>query len=88
MFCSSKSLTINIFDEYIGEKGNMFDFINCKFIANNIQIILGNLKHTLGGNIYTVGICLLIAGCSMAFAISFTILLITIINAAVDEAKK
>ena len=76
-----------IFDDYIGEGGKVFDFVNCKFIGNNIQIILKNLKNNLGGDFYTVGVCLFIAGCSMALAICFTILLVIIVNESVDKNK-
>lgn len=81
-----KSIT-GIFDDYIGKGGKVFDFVNCKFIGTNIQIILKNLKDNLGGDFYTVGICLLIAGCSMGLAICFTILLVIILNNSVEENK-
>lgn len=76
-----------IFDDYIGEGGKEFDFMNCKFIDNNIQIILKNLKNKLGGDFYTIGVCLFIVGCSMALAICFTILLFIIVNESVDKNK-
>jgi TolA-binding protein len=82
-----KDLT-GLFDDYIGENGGVFDFVNCKFIGKNINVILSNLKDCLGGDLYTVGVCLLIAGCAMALSIIFTILLITIINSAVEENKQ
>ena len=78
---------ISIFEEYIGDNGGLFDFVNCKFIGSHIKIILKNLKNGLGGNFYNIGICFLLSGCSLAVAISFTILLITIINASVNEVK-
>jgi TolA-binding protein len=82
-----KDLT-GLFDDYIGENSGVFDFVNCKFIGKNINVILSNLKDCLGGDLYTVGVCLLIAGCAMALSIIFTILLITIINSAVEENKQ
>ena len=78
----------SIFDDYIGENGSIFDFLNCKFIGNNIDIVLKYLKEAVGSNIYTVGIFLLVAGCSMVFSIIFTILEVIIINAAVDDKLK
>ena len=78
----------SLFDEYVGENGSVLDFINCKFIGNNILVILNNIKNSLGGDFYTVGVCLLMAGCSMAISICFTILLIIIINISVDQNKK
>ena len=77
-----------VFDEYVGENGSILDFINCKFIGNNILVILNNIKKCLGGDFYTVGICLLMAGCSMAISICLTILLIIIINISVEQNKK
>ena len=79
---------LNVLNDYIGENGGLFDFVNCKFIGHNIEVILKNLKNTLGIDINAVGICLIIAGCSMAISICFTILLIVIINVSVDENKK
>ena len=76
----------NVFD--IGEDGGIFDFVNCKFIDTNIKVLLRNLRKGVGKTFYTVGICLLLAGCSLAVAISFTILLVVIINKSVDENKK
>ena len=76
-----------LFDDYIGENGGVFDFVNCKFIGKNVNVILNNLKDCLGGDIYTVGVCLLLAGCSMALAIIFTILLIVIINKVAEEER-
>ena len=87
-FRSTISDLNGVFDEYVGENGSILDFINCKFIGNNILVILNNLKICLGGDFYTVGICLLMAGCSMAISICFTILLIIIINISVDQNKK
>ena len=77
-----------IFDDYIGEGGKVFDFVNCLFIGKNIHIILKNLRDNLGGDFYTVGVCLLVAGCSMALAICFTILLVIIVNESVDKNKE
>ena len=65
--------------------GNAFSFLNGKFIGRNIQIILKYLKHSLGGDLYTVGICLCIIGCSLILSISSTILLIVIINVELKE---
>ena len=88
-FCREKiDVLIGILDDYIGENGNVFGFINCKFIGNNILVILNNIKECFGTDFYTVGICLLMAGCSMAISICFTILLIIIINTSVDQNKK
>ena len=54
-------------------------------MGKNIKVVLKFLEKCLGDNFYTVGVCLLLAGCSLAVAISFTILLIAIIN---DSVKK
>jgi len=75
-------------NEFNGEGGEMFSFVNCKFIGTNLKILLKYLHDALGVNFYTVGICLLLVGCSMALSICFTILLIVIINSSVDSNKK
>ena len=46
------------------------------------------LKHSLGEDIYTVGICLVVVGFSLIFSISLTILLIVIINIFIENNKK
>ena len=76
-----------LFDDYIGENGGIFDFVNCKFIGSNIKVILKNLRKGVGSTFYSVGICLILAGCSLALSISFTILLVVIINSSVDSVK-
>ena len=81
-----QSLT-SIFNKYIGS-GNIFDFLHCTFIGNNVDIILKYLKEAIGKNIYSVGIFLIIAGVAMIFSIIFTILEVIIINNAVSEKQK
>ena len=73
--------------KYIGNGENLFGFINGKFIGTNIKIILKYLKSALGSDIKTIGICLLIVGCSLALSISSTILLIVVINVDIDNNK-
>ena len=70
--------------EYTGD-GNAFSFLNGKFIGTNLKIILKYLEHSLGGDFYTVGICLCIVGLSLILSISSTILLIVIINIELKE---
>ena len=82
-----KKLTTKL-NEYTGEDGGMFSFINCSFIKTNLKIILKYLKEALGGNLYTIGVCLILVGCSLILSISFTILLIIVINADIDNKKK
>ena len=72
---------------YIGD-GDAFSFLNGKFIGTNLKIILKYLEHSLGGDFYTVGICLCIVGLSLILSISSTILLIVIMNIELDENKK
>ena len=82
---SIASITDTIGD-YIGDDGsNIFGFIQCKFIGSNLKIILKYLKTALGKDIKTIGICLIVVGCSLALSISSTILLIVVINVALEE---
>jgi hypothetical protein len=76
-----------IFEPYVGRTGKVSDFVNCLFIGRNLRVILKNLHDSLGSNLYTVGICLILSGCSIAISIAFTILLIVIINKSVDANK-
>jgi hypothetical protein len=74
-------------NEYTGNAG-AFSFANCNFIGTNLKIILKYLKEVFGGDIYTIGVCLILVGCSLALSISSTILLIIIINISIDEDRK
>lgn len=76
---SISSLT-GIFDDILGEDGNIYSLLNCNFIGKNVKVILKYLDKSLGTNFYNLGICLLVAGLAMCFSISFTILLNIIIN--------
>jgi len=73
-------------DEYTGGAG-AFSFANCNFIRTNLKVILKYLNEVFGGDIYTIGVCLILVGCSLALSISFTILLIIVINANIDANK-
>ncbi|MBO6243539.1 MAG: hypothetical protein J6O41_03100, partial [Clostridia bacterium] len=68
-----------------GENQSFFAFLNGKFIGTNLKIILKYLKHSLGGDFFTVGICLVAVGFSLIISISSTILLIVIINISLKE---
>ena len=67
------------------KKQSFFAFLNGKFIGTNLKIILKYLKHSLGGDFFTVGICLVAVGFSLIISISSTILLIVIINISLKE---
>ena len=67
---------------------SLFSFLNGKFIGTNIKIILKYLKYSLGQDLYTVGLCLIIVGCSLILSISSTILLNVIINITLENAQK
>ena len=75
----------NVIRPIIGD-GEAFSFLNGKFIGINIQIILKNLGNSLGGDFFTVGICLCVVGLSLILSISSTIILIVIINIGLKEA--
>ena len=79
---------IDILHVAIGDNDGAFDFLNGKFIQTNLKVILKYLKDSLGKDFYSVGLCLLIVGCSLILSISSTILLIVIINADVENNKK
>ena len=82
-----KRLT-GVLDDYIGENGGFADFVNCKFIGSNVKVILKNLRKGVGNNFKSIADSLLLAGCSLAVAISFTILLALLMNASIDSIKK
>ena len=78
----------NKLNTYTGKDGGVFSFINCRFIGTNMKIILKYLKESLGKDFYTVGVCLILVGCSLALSIIFTILLVIIINEDISQKKK
>jgi hypothetical protein len=80
----------SLIGEIKGKVGNgqLFSFLNGKFIGINIKIILKYLKYSLGEDLYTVGICLIIVGCSLILSISSTIILNIIINIIRDIKEK
>jgi len=75
----------DIFNEFAGEDGDAFSIVNCTFIGRNVKVILKNLEKSLGTNIYTVGIILVVAGLALCISISFTILLNILINIKDDK---
>ena len=79
---------VGAIEEGSGDSDDIFSFLNGKFIKTNIKIILKYLKDCLGKDIYTVGICLVIIGCSLVLSVSSTILLIVIINIDLEQKKK
>ena len=79
---------VNALEEAIGSSSDTFSFLNGKFIQINVKILLKYLKYSLGKDIYTVGLCLIIVGCSLIFSVSSTILLIIIINIVLEDNKK
>jgi hypothetical protein len=74
-----------IFDQLVGKNDGFFSFLNCKFIGTNIKVLLKALENSLGKDFYTVGVCLILSGFSMAVGISFTILLMVIISKNADK---
>ena len=57
-------------------------------MKTNIQIIIKNLNDAFGNDMYTIGICFLLAACSLSIAIICTILLIAIINLNNNDETK
>ena len=73
---------------YTSEDDDLFSFMNCKFIKDNVDVILYYLKHSFQNDIYEIGVYLLIASFAMPFGISFTILLIVISNEEIEANKE
>jgi len=83
-----KTITTDIVEDYTSEDGELFSFMNCAFIKDNVEVILLYLKNSFKNDMYEVGVYLLIAAFSMPFGISFTILLIMISNDEIEANKK
>ena len=77
-------------EEAIGSNGqhDTFSFLDGKFIRNDLKILLKYLQYSLGEDIYTVGLCLVIVGFSFILSVSSTILLLVIINISLESNKK
>ena len=77
-------------EEAIGSNGqhDTFSFLDGKFIRNDLKILLKYLQYSLGKDIYTVGLCLVIVGFSLILSVSSTILLLVIINISLESNKK
>ena len=76
--------------QYSGDD-DAFSFLNGKFIGTNLKIILKYLKYSLGVDLYTVGVCLIVVALSLSLSVSSTILLVVIINIELkknQDAKK
>ena len=69
-----------IYDDWVNKNDKFLSFLNCKFMGKNIKVVLKFLEKSLGGHFKTVGICLLLSGFSLAIAILFTILLMSILK--------
>ena len=78
----------DIVKDYNLEYDDFFSFMNCKFVKENVDVILHNLDTSFGNDVYEIGVYLLIAAFSMPFAISFTILLIMISNEEIEKNKE
>ena len=75
-------------EQYASDDDELFSFMNCNFVKDNVDVILFYLKNSFQNDLYEVGVYLLIAAFSMPFAISFTILLIMISNEDIQTNKK
>lgn len=74
------ALITDIYDDWVNENDKFLSFLNCKFMGKNIKVVLKFLEKSMGGHFKTVGICLLISGFSLAIAIIFTFLLMSILK--------
>ena len=72
----------------LSKDGQIFSFMNFKFIAINIKIILNYLDNTFGQDIYMVGLSFIIIGFSLSLSISFSIYMIVIINNNIKNEEK
>lgn len=75
-----------IYDNFVGN-GSVLGFLNCAFLGKNVKVMLQYLDNSIGKQLKSLGISLLINGIGIALSISFTIILVVIINATVDIRK-
>ena len=79
---------ISVFNELNKGGESLFSFLNCRFIANNVFIILNNLKGSFSGSVQTIGITMVFATFGMLFSIIFTILEVVILNVSLYLQKR
>ena len=82
------SILTNLTKDYTSEDDELFSFMNCRFIKDNVDVILYYLKNSFENDMFEVGVYLLIAAFAMPFGVSFTILLIMISNEEIEKNKK
>ena len=75
-----------IYDNFVGN-GSVLGFLNCAFLGKNVKVMLQYLDDSIGKQFKNLGITLLINGIGIALSISFTIILVVIINSTVDIRK-
>ena len=68
-----------IYGEFIGN-GSILSLVNCAFIGKNVKVLLNYLNDALGKGFITLGSVLVVIGFVMLCNITFTILLLSIIN--------
>ena len=85
LFLKKIKVITDVIRPFIGN-GQAFSFINGRFIGINLKIILKYFEQSLGGDFFTVGICLCVVGLSLILSISSTIILIVIINIGLKQA--
>lgn len=72
---------INIIEKGIGQISNdSFSFIDGKFIKNNLEILLNNLKNTFEKDLTILGYNFILIGFALILSIPSTIYLISLIN--------
>ena len=68
-----------IYNDYIGN-GSILSFINCAFIGKNVKVMLNYLNDSIGNGFISMGSIFVVIGFIMLANITFTILLLSIIN--------
>lgn len=79
---------VSVFNELNKGGDSLFSFLNCRFIANNVFIILNNLQGSFAGSVQTIGITLVFSSFGMLFSIIFTILEVIILKVSLYLQKR
>ena len=87
-FATKMKEITDLVKDYTSENDELFSFMNCKFVRETVEVILFYLKNSFGNDIYEVGVYLLISAFSLPFAISFTLLLISISNEEIEVNRE
>ena len=78
----------DVLNEYLGDDASIYELLNCKFLGNNIKVLLTEMHSGFGKNFYNFGFTMGLIGLLTIIGIYCTILTISISNSLKKKDKK